>query len=176
MSAKLFGKLPSHGDFVARGFTRDERDALDSWLSRSLADARTTLGGKFENAYEQAPPWRFAWSEGDRWTAGAMAASVDAVGRHFPILFAFEDLTGEQVEHAAAQAEGLLYDALAGGWDADWLHAAPAEIAADASWAGGERWWTLGGEGFTERHLKGARPAGLLVAMLTTTAKDSEHA
>ena len=169
--ATLFGKLPAHGDFVARGMMPAERDALDLWLAQSLAEARTNAGEAFEDVYDAAPPWRFAWREqGDGgWIAGAMAPSVDAVGRRYPILVALGGLSGEQVEHAADLVEGLLYDALGEGWDADRLHAAATASAPEApmAWEGGEGWWTLGAEGFNEAYLVGARPEGLMSAVLT---------
>ena len=43
----LFGKLPAHGDFVARGIDAAGRAELDDWLSASLADARAALGEAF---------------------------------------------------------------------------------------------------------------------------------
>lgn len=172
----MFGKLPAHGDFVSRGLAPEARDALDGWLAASLADARAALGTAFDGEYEQAPPWRFAWGDEAGWTAGAMAPSVDAVGRRYPILLALGALTGEQVEPAAAAAETLLYDALAEGWDADRLHAAAQGLAPPAgdTWTGGDGWWTLGGERFPEASLVGARPQELLTAMLTPIASEAQ--
>ena len=176
MTAQLFGKLPAHGDFVSRGITPDARQALDLWLARSLADARVALGARFEEAYEEAPPWRFAWADAEGWAAGAMAPSVDAVGRRYPILLALGALAGEQVEPAADLAENLLYDALEGGWDADRLHGAAVAVAPEAGepWTGGEGWWTLGAERFTEAYLVGARPPGLMTTVLTPTMAAGE--
>ena len=70
--AFLFGKMPSHGDFVARGLAAEERDSLDAWLSAELADARAALGERFEERFDSAPPWRFAWPA-DGWTAPEIA-------------------------------------------------------------------------------------------------------
>lgn len=172
VSAWLFGKLPAHGDFVSRGIAPEERDALDLWLARSLADARAACGDQFDDDYEVAPPWRFAWADGASWTAGAMALSVDAVGRRYPILLALGDLSGEQVEHAADVAENLLYDALEGGWAADRLHTDALAVVPEGgeAWTGGEGWWTPGAERFAEAYLVGARPAELLTTMVTPTA------
>lgn len=169
MTALLFGKLPAHGDFVSRGLDPDTRDALDRWLAGSLAAAKAACGPAFEELYEQAPPWRFAWASGDEWTAGAMALSVDGVGRRYPILLALDGLAETQVEAAADAAENLIYDALAEGWDADRLHAAGAATVPEETdpWDGGEGWWTLGAERFNESYLPGARPAGLMAAVLT---------
>ncbi|HEU0044795.1 type VI secretion system-associated protein TagF [Sphingomonas sp.] len=176
MSAQVFGKLPAHGDFIARGIAPDAREALDQWLAASLADARAAFGDAFDAHYEQAPPWRFAWAEGARWTAGAMALSVDAVGRRYPILVALDGLPGEAVEGAADAAENLLYDALEGGWDADRLHAAATGITVKGGevWQGGDGWWTLGGERFPETGLVGARPDRLMTTMLTPLAVEEQ--
>lgn len=164
----LFGKLPAHGDFVSRGFDPATRDALDAWLTASLAAARAAYGEAFEALYEEAPPWRFAWASGDKWTAGAMALSVDGVGRRYPLLLALDGVTGAQVETAADAAENLIYDAFADGWDVDRLYAAGAAVVpAEAEpWEGGEGWWTLGAERFNEAYLLGARPARLIAAVL----------
>lgn len=72
----VIGKLPFHGDFVARGVTGRERDLLDKWLATSMAIASEQLGEKFDEAFDAAPPWRFAWDE-DGWTAGALVPSVE---------------------------------------------------------------------------------------------------
>ena len=170
--ALLWGKLPAHGDFVSRGIEPATRDELDGWLAGSLAQARAAVGEAWEDRYDEAPPWRFAWAEGERWTAGALAPSADGVGRRYPILIALRGLDGAQVEHAADLAENLLYDALGEEWDADRLHAAILALSPEPlmAWAGGEGWWTLGAQGFNEAWLVGARPAGLMSAVLTRAA------
>ena len=55
----MIGKLPGHGDFVARGVGSGERQQIDEWLAASMAAAREELGDKFEAAFDIAPPWRF---------------------------------------------------------------------------------------------------------------------
>lgn len=175
MTALLHGKLPAHGDFVSRGLTPSARDALDLWLSESLARARAMSGDRFEAVWDEAPPWRFAWHDGARWTAGALAASLDAAGRRYPLFLARGDLADVEVEDVAARMEGLLYDALAGGSDADRLHAAALLVApapGDA-WQGGEGWWTVDAERLIAARLDGARPSGLLTAMLTMGRQDA---
>lgn len=167
MSAFLYGKLPAHGDFVARGLTPDRRDALDDWLAGSLAEAASTLGEGYTEAYEGALPWRFGWGEDGQWAAGALAPSVDSVGRRFPILLG---LATDQaaVADAADQVEDLLYTALAQSWTADRLHAAAEALTPEATsgWRAGEGWWTLGADGLIQPQLLGARPEGLVLAML----------
>ena len=154
----LFGKLPAHGDFVSRGWAPEERDALDAWLSASLAAAREGAGAAFEDRYDRAPPWRFVTAT----IAGALAPSQDGAGRRFPLLLA---LRGGG-EAAADACEALLYEAIGSGWTADTLvdHAA---MLSDTSGGQGEtRWWTLGGEGFAAATLSGERPDDLIATML----------
>lgn len=156
----LFGKLPAHGDFVARGLAADERDRLDAWLSASLAGARDALGPAWEDRFDRAPPWRCVAGG----SAGAICASQDAAGRRFPLL-----LRVAGVADAAAVCEDLLYRALGEGWTADRLAeeaAAIGEGAADAA----PRWWTEGGEGFPPAALDGDHPPTLLSAMLGAPA------
>jgi type VI secretion system protein ImpM len=159
MSARLFGKLPAHGDFVARGLGAAEREALDAWLSVEMLAAREKLGADFEHRYDRAPPWRFAGPDG----VGMLVASVDGVGRRFPLYLA---LAGAG-EDAAERVEELVYRAFGERWDADTLC---SEVCA-LDFAGGDaparaRWWTLGGEGFAPASLDGERPEGLLANML----------
>lgn len=165
--AFLFGKLPSHGDFVARGLSADERDSLDQWLSTELAEARAALADSFEDRFDSAPPWRFAW-DGEEWTAGACASSVDSVGRRFPLLVARTGLGTMSVEPAAEACEQAIYDAFEQGWTADELAAAVAalEPTADSEGMPVAGWWTLGSEEFEPHTLAGIRPAGLIAAML----------
>lgn len=157
--ARLFGKLPAHGDFVARGLGADERAALDAWLSAEMLAAREKLGADFEDRYDRAPPWRFAGPDG----AGVLVASVDGVGRRFPFYLA---LAGAG-EDAAGQVEELVYRAFGESWDADTLSSEVGALDfADAAAPDAARWWTLGGEGFAPASLDGERPEGLLANML----------
>ncbi|MEL6529143.1 MAG: type VI secretion system-associated protein TagF [Pseudomonadota bacterium] len=81
-SPAIIGKLPGHGDFLARSVEYALRDPLDRWMSEWLELARAKLGSEFEEAYESAAPW--LW-EGANVNAVFMP-SVDAVGRLFPLL------------------------------------------------------------------------------------------
>lgn len=147
MSAQLFGKLPAHGDFVARGLSFEAREALDAWLSASMLDARDAYGDSFDDRFDAAPPWQCA-GEG---VAGAIAASQDSVGRRFPVLL----LCAGTVDDGA-RCEELLYAAIGQGWNADRLAAgAGAEPqGAVARWLGNGRERT------------GAMPTDLLREML----------
>lgn len=169
--AFLFGKLPSHGDFVARGLEVGERESLDQWLAGELADARAALGEEFEERFDSAPPWRFAWT-GEEWTAGALASSVDSVGRRFPLLVGRRGLAAGSVEAAAEVCEQAIYDAFEAGWDADRLVGALGAAEPQSSEGGRvEGWWTLGGEDFPPANVAGARPAGLMQAVLGRPAR-----
>lgn len=167
--AAIFGKLPAHGDFVARGLAPELRDSLDNWLAASLADGRDTLGERFEDAFDTAPPWRFAHPEGDGWIAGAIAPSVDGVGRRYPVL-AQRSVAGiGEAADAAAHCEAAIYDAFEQGWDADLLLAAVQQSPAawDDEWPGHAGWWTMGSEHLAPAQLGGDRPAHLVRTMLT---------
>lgn len=169
----IFGKLPAHGDFIARGLAPDARDSLDDWLAASLADAREALGEGFDDAFDTAPPWRFAHAEGDGWIAGAIAPSVDSVGRRYPIV-AQRGIAGiGEAADAAAHCEAAIYDAFEQGWDADALHVAVQQspVAWDDEWPGHAGWWTMGSENLAPAQLSGDQPALLMRAMLTLTAR-----
>jgi type VI secretion system protein ImpM len=154
----LFGKLPAHGDFVSRGWAPEERDALDAWLSSSLAAAREEAGLAFDDLYNRAPPWRFVTPT----MAGALAPSQDGAGRCFPLLLAVRG----GGEATADVCEAMLYEAIGSGWTADTLvdHAGTFADASDGQ--GAPRWWTLGGEGFAAAALSGERPDNLIATML----------
>ncbi len=169
MTAMLFGKLPAHGDFVARGLTTRDRDAIDAWLAGALDDARAVLGEAFEAAYDYAPPWRFGAVADGVGIAAAIAPSVDAVGRRFPIMVMRDGLSAQAVAGTAEGCEDLLFTALGEGWTADRLVGAVAELEpgeADA-WEGPGRWWTDGGELFAPAELAGDRPPALMRKVLT---------
>ncbi|QNQ09573.1 type VI secretion system-associated protein TagF [Sphingomonas alpina] len=152
----LFGKLPAHGDFVARGFTHDQREQIDAWLSPSLAQARADLGEAFADTFDRALPWR---CEGNG-IAGAVAASQDALGRRFPILL----LIGDPA--AAARCEALLYAAIGERWEADRLVREAGDAADALVIHAADRWWSADGD--TEAAtLDGACPPILMSAMLT---------
>ena len=157
----LFGKLPAHGDFVARGMSDADRDAWDAWGSLALGALRAAAGEGFEAAHVAAPPWRFVTRSPDGWRAGALAPSIDAVGRRFLLALGVDGLDQQEAGACglpfADLAEGLIYDALAQAIGADALLACAADrfgaayaAAADAartlaaSPAAAGVWWTLG--------------------------------
>jgi type VI secretion system ImpM family protein len=151
----LFGKLPSHGDFISRGLDLTACDAWDRWASDGLQAAREALGESFDDAHDRAPPWRFIDGPGRfgrDWRAGALAPSIDAAGRRFMIMLAADGLSSDQAggggEAIAEEMEGLIYHAFESGWDADAaIEAArgPVDRMSAAGPPTRPRWWTLGG-------------------------------
>jgi type VI secretion system protein ImpM len=167
---QLFGKLPSHGDFVSRGLAAGERDALDSWLSAELDTARKLFEDAFDDLYDRAPPWFFQHSEGPAGHAGVLAPSIDRAGRRYPVYLALLGIDGTTGEAAARWCEEMLHQGFAGGWDADRLagQAAAFSIRASLGPARGTvpGWWSDGGEGFSPGAIEGLRPERLLSLML----------
>ncbi|MEH3040484.1 MAG: type VI secretion system-associated protein TagF [Sphingomonas paucimobilis] len=146
MTAWVFGKLPAHGDFVARGMDAAMRTTLDDWLSAAMEAARGRYPVDFAERFDGAQPWQ---ADGDG-VAGAVAASQDAVGRRFPLL-----LLTDGRSHDPAACEELLYAAITEGWDADRLaDAGAAPRGAVARWFG------------ADGSLDGARPVELIAGML----------
>ena len=176
MSAFVFGKMPGHGDFVARGLTAERRERLDAWLSQALNDARESLGHAFDAAYDRAPPWRFAYDDGEEgWAAGALAPSVDAAGRRFPLLAGRTNVVAEGATAVAEAVEAVLYEALTQGWTVDQVLAAAEDVpVTPASPVEGDRWWTVGGGAddiaFPAATIDGAAPPDLISRMLTCEA------
>lgn len=170
LTVRLFGKLPSHGDFVARGLAAMDRDALDRWLSAGLKDARAAFGPDFDALYDHAPAWRFAAmeGEGDKAVAGVLAPSIDRAGRRYPLYLVLAGIDAGHVVPAAEWCEELIRDAFRGGWDVDRL----VREAAGFVSAPGETppvlpgWWSIGGEGFMPGRLRGRWPERLLSTML----------
>lgn len=168
--AWIFGKLPSHGDFVWQGLPLEGRMALDAWLSRELAEARHALDAGFEAAFDSAPPWHFNWREGAGWTAGSIAASMDVAGRRFPIMIARTDLPDGAVEGAALACEEAIYNAFdEGAIEAVVRRIGSRRFADDGRAPERDGWWCPGCDPPGEVRLEGHRPAGLLLAMLTLT-------
>ncbi|MEP7306550.1 MAG: type VI secretion system-associated protein TagF [Acidobacteriota bacterium] len=88
MEIGLFGKLPSHGDFLRRRVSDAFVDAWDTWLREGLAASREALGERWLDVYLTSPAWRFlcaAATCGPAPVIGLMVPSVDRVGRYFPL-------------------------------------------------------------------------------------------
>lgn len=173
--AVLFGKLPAHGDFVARNLPPDAKSAWDEWASGGLARAREALGEGFEPAHDEAPPWRFVDGPGrfgQAWRAGAIAPSVDSAGRRFLIMLAADELSAVEASGAgealALAMEDLIYAGFEQGLNADGLVQAAADSlrsvsAPEEGEPARPRWWTPGGPRHAPQTCPGA--PDLLVAL-----------
>lgn len=174
----LFGKLPRHGDFVARGLDAAAHAAWDRWAAGGLAAAREALGEAFDAAHGSAPAWRFVDGPGvlgSAWRAGAVAPSIDSVGRSFVIALAADGLSAGQAaaggEHMAERCEDLIYRSLQEGLSADEAVAAGESVLSglvEGEGAPSARWWTLGaGPAFPPAwETAGATPEALFRRML----------
>ncbi len=106
----LFGKLPSHGDFLQRRVPAEFLTPWDEWLQAGIAASRAALANQWEHTYLTSPVWRFALSAkacGRAAIAGLMAPSVDRVGRCFPLTLMWR---------LPAHLSPVVYAALAGPW------------------------------------------------------------
>ncbi|QYF95740.1 type VI secretion system-associated protein TagF [Massilia sp. PAMC28688] len=91
MSVGFFGKLPSHGDFVARRLPAPMQQRFDAWLQGALLRSREQLGPAWPGMWGASPIWRFALGPavcGDQAWLGVMMPSADRVGRCFPLVLA----------------------------------------------------------------------------------------
>jgi type VI secretion system protein ImpM len=91
--AGWYGKIPSLGDFASRRLSAAFIEVWDSWLQRSIAASRASLGDRWLEIYLTSPIWRFALMPealGTSAWAGILMPSVDKVGRHFPLTIAIE--------------------------------------------------------------------------------------
>lgn len=86
-----FGKVPTQGDFIARGLPRPLVDALDHWLRACVRESQRQMGQRWLDAFLVAPIWRFALPPGVAGAdavLGVMMPSVDRIGRYFPLIIA----------------------------------------------------------------------------------------
>lgn len=86
-----FGKIPSLGDFFRFNLPRSFVEPWDKWLQSGILSCRHDLGEDWTKHYMSAPIWRFSLPShhaGPQAVSGVLVASVDRVGRHFPLTFA----------------------------------------------------------------------------------------
>ena len=114
----FYGKLPSEGDFVTRRLPWEFTSVWDDWLQRGMQASREALGQRWLELYLAAPIWRFQVAPGVcgpvGWR-GLFFASVDRVGRYFPLTLAFLDssatalasLSGEDAAWMAVEDAAL---------------------------------------------------------------------
>jgi type VI secretion system protein ImpM len=87
MPCGLFGKLPAKRDFIAVQAPREFLAPWEEWLQGGMTAARLALEAQWLPTFLRAPLWRF-WLGPDICgipVTGAFMASVDGVGRHFPL-------------------------------------------------------------------------------------------
>ena len=118
----IYGKLPSHGDFLIRNLGRSFTEPWDQWLQQGIMASQAQLEGQWLENYLVSPIWRFALSEnicGEQCWAGVVMPSVDRVGRYFPLTIAAplppkSNLLGLFRDHQIwfSQCEKLALDAL----------------------------------------------------------------
>lgn len=103
-----FGKMPALGDFFRLNLSQGFVDPWDHWLQSAMVTARTALGPRWTEGFMTAPLWRFSLAPGlagPLAMTGVMMASVDRVGRQFPLTLAAPHPPGappERVHLAAA--------------------------------------------------------------------------
>ena len=179
----IFGKLPYHGDFIVKGMSASSRRAWDSWLSADLVAARHTHGAAFDTVHENAPPWCFLDGPGcfgKDWRTGALAPSIDSVGRRYFIVVGIDGLSAEQAVTWEADCPGamedLIYSALTQTWDADRLFHAAGDWARKRApnlsvrTRPAHSWWRTRNT-TTEASFSCAHPTELLSAVLAPGAE-----
>jgi len=142
-SAGYHGKIPTQGDFIQRGLPLGFTRAWDRWLMEGIAALKTQRGDGWLDGYRTAPLWRFATPAGafgEQAMLGVMVASVDRVGRNFPLTLAAEAPPGcspiaallaeaELLERMAAVAQRTISESVR----KDALDAAVEEIRPNAA-------------------------------------------
>ena len=111
MQVGVYGKLPSHGDFLKRRVTDAFVEAWDAWLRECMTASRATLGARWLDLYLTSPAWRFACAAGACGpvpVVGLVAPSVDQVGRYFPLTIVAELPGTTSIVTAAASSERFL--------------------------------------------------------------------
>ena len=104
----LYGKLPSHGDFLRRRVPDTFVTVWDTWLQECFAASRATLGDQWLDIYLTSPAWRFAAAAdvfGPEPMVGVMVPSVDRVGRYFHLAVVAGLPPAIDVARAAVAAE-----------------------------------------------------------------------
>ena len=134
--AGFFGKVSSHGDFVARRLPQSFQGPWDAWLQAGVQASRQALGPRWLTAYLSSPIWRFALAPGvcgaSGW-GGVLMPSVDRVGRHFPLTLAAEGAAplDQMVHHGAwySRLEELALSSLREGFSLESFDAALRALA-----------------------------------------------
>lgn len=126
MGTGFFGKLPTNGDFVARGLPAGVQPVLDRWLTRLLV----ACGDAAERWPEDG--LRGLIAHAGHPLALLVVPSQDAAGREFPLaaLTPANDAGRAEIDIWAGLALPALRDAAQGGLDAAGLVASLGSIPA----------------------------------------------
>ena len=107
----FYGKLPSEGDFVTRRLPWEFTSVWDDWLQQGMQASRNALGAGWLDLYLSAPIWRFQVAPGVcgpiGWR-GLFFASVDRVGRYFPLTLAFADASAPALASLSADTDAWI--------------------------------------------------------------------
>ncbi len=111
-NAGAYGKIPTAGDFVRYRLPREFVNYWDGWMQSWFGAAKAEMGADWSSTYMTAPIWRFTVFPGIVGSAawlGAIVASVDRVGRQFPLTVAVP-LPASADPGAAHFCNDALYD------------------------------------------------------------------
>jgi type VI secretion system protein ImpM len=106
-----FGKLPGSGDFVSRRIPRALQDALDTWLSRGVAELRAARPDDWRVHFAAAAAWNCAIPAcvgGGATLIGVLVPSRDRVGRAFPLCAGIALPPDAATQPLLASADGWL--------------------------------------------------------------------
>ncbi|MGN8001921.1 type VI secretion system-associated protein TagF [Acidovorax sp. 22279] len=86
-SVAWYGKLPSLGDFVGRRMPHALSSEWDAWMREGMEQLRRADGAGWSDTFVNAPLWFFIASLSTQGSPviGALAPSVDRVGRYYPL-------------------------------------------------------------------------------------------
>ncbi len=140
----FFGKVPARGDFLVRRTPAGFQTAWETWLSTLVVAARSGLGAAWPHAWLTAPLWHFTLGRdivGPFGAAGVLLASVDRVGRFFPlsIIGAAAPRSDLRADDWARTAEALALGALEDDFDPDRLDAVLRELGPPPAVTGMQR-------------------------------------
>jgi type VI secretion system protein ImpM len=90
-SVGVYGKIPTHGDFLNLNLPSDFLEVWDHWMQQSVLASQEVLGESWLTHFLISPVWRFVLpshcANAQSW-AGIMLPSVDKVGRYYPLTLA----------------------------------------------------------------------------------------